>query len=96
MDLLFCLQRFIRVSTFIQLTKLRAFPSVYHRETYDSHGWWHLDASLSIEFSQTRYWSFPKFLSRGKWDADAIAAHLIRRIQQVFENSSMSMMKLMP
>ena len=21
-------------------------------------------------FSQTRYWSFPKFLSRGKWDAD--------------------------
>ena len=38
-------------------------------------------------FSQTRYWSFPKFLSRGKWDADAIAAHLIRRIQQVFENS---------
>ena len=37
--------------------------------------------------SQTRYWSFVKFLSRGKWDADALAAHLIRYIQQTFGNS---------
>ncbi len=36
---------------------------------------------------ETRYWSFPKFLSRGKWDADAIAACLIKRIQGVFPNS---------
>ena len=35
--------------------------------------------------SQTRYWSFPKFLSRGKWNADAVAALLIRRIQGLFE-----------
>ena len=35
--------------------------------------------------SQTRYWSFPKFLSRGKWDADAVAALLMRRIQSLFE-----------
>ena len=35
--------------------------------------------------SQTRYWSFPKFLSRGKWDADAVAAHLIGSIQRVFD-----------
>ena len=34
--------------------------------------------------SETRYWSFAKFLSRGKWDADAIAAHLIKQIQHVF------------
>ena len=34
--------------------------------------------------SQTRYWSFPKFLSRGKWNADAVAAVLIKRIQNVF------------
>ena len=34
--------------------------------------------------SQTRYWSFPKFFSRGKWDADAVAACLMKRIQQVF------------
>ena len=35
--------------------------------------------------SETKYWSFPKFLSRGKWNADAIAAVLIRRIQGLFE-----------
>ena len=36
--------------------------------------------------SQTRYGSFPKFLSRGKWDADAVAVLLIRRLQQLFED----------
>ena len=35
--------------------------------------------------SQTRYWSLPKFLCRGKWDPDAVAAHLIRYIQRVFD-----------
>ena len=34
--------------------------------------------------SQTKYWSFPKFLSRGHWNADAVAAVLIRRIQHAF------------
>ena len=36
--------------------------------------------------SETKYWSFPKFLSRGKWSADAVAAVLIRRIQSVFKD----------
>ena len=36
--------------------------------------------------SQTKYWSFPKFLSRGKWNADALAAVLIRRIQHLFRD----------
>ena len=36
--------------------------------------------------SQTRYWSFAKFLSRGKWDADAVATHLIKLVQQVYAN----------
>ena len=35
--------------------------------------------------SETKYWSFPKFLSRGQWDADAVAALLIRRIQHLFQ-----------
>ena len=35
--------------------------------------------------SETKYWSFPKFLSRGKWSADAVAALLIRRIQGLFD-----------
>ena len=34
--------------------------------------------------SQTKYWSFPKFLSRGQWHADAVAGVLIRRIQHDF------------
>ena len=36
--------------------------------------------------SETKYWSFPKFLSRGKWNADSIAAVLIRRIQHLFRS----------
>ena len=36
--------------------------------------------------SETKYWSFPKFLSRGQWDADAVAALLIRRVQSLFED----------
>ena len=36
--------------------------------------------------SETKYWSFPKFLSRGKWNADAVAALLIRRIQDRFKD----------
>ena len=34
--------------------------------------------------SETKYWSFPKFLSRGQWNADAVAAFLIRHIQHLF------------
>ena len=36
--------------------------------------------------SETKYWSFPKFLSRGQWNADAVAALLIRRIQHLFRD----------
>ena len=35
-------------------------------------------------FSETKYWSFTKFLSRGVWDVDAVAARLIEKIQEVF------------
>ena len=34
--------------------------------------------------SSKRYWSFVKFLSRGKWDADAVAIQLLKRIQTHF------------
>ena len=36
--------------------------------------------------SETRYWSFAKFLSRGKWDADVVATHLIKWVQQIYAN----------
>ena len=32
------------------------------------------------------YNSLVKFLSRGKWDADAVAQHLIKLLQQQFDN----------
>ena len=35
--------------------------------------------------SSKRYWSFVKFLSRGKWDADALAQWLIKLLQSVFK-----------
>ena len=34
--------------------------------------------------SQTRYWSLPKFLSRGNWDPDALAVHLMKYLQAIF------------
>ncbi len=34
--------------------------------------------------SQTRYWSFTKFLSRGKWDADVVVALMIKQLQNTF------------
>ena len=43
-----------------------------------------LTALYQSSGSQMRYWSFPKFLSRGKWDTDAVAMCLIKKIQQVF------------
>ena len=33
--------------------------------------------------SETKCWSFPKFLSWGQWNADAVAALLIRRVQWI-------------
>ena len=36
--------------------------------------------------SQTRYGSMPKFLSRGKWDTDAVAVHLIYQRHRVNES----------
>ncbi len=35
--------------------------------------------------SETKYGSFPKFLSRGQWNADAVAGVLIRQIQRRFD-----------
>ena len=46
--------------------------------------------------SRTRYWSFAKFLSRGKWEvSDAVAGVLIRNLQGCFLTGFMSMIKRM-
>ena len=43
-----------------------------------------LTSVYSSSCSSGRYWSFPKFLSRGKWDADAVSSSLIKRLQSTF------------
>ena len=75
-----------RFSSSIQLKKLWLFQAFIIGLITDTKGGT-LTHLYQASASQTRYWSFPKFLSRGKWDADALAAHLIRYIQQTFGNS---------
>ena len=84
MDLLFCLEgilsdfRHLFNQQNFALFQAFIFGFIINRgagtltELYQSSG------------SETKYWSFPKFLSRGQWNADAVAAVLIRRIQQEF------------
>ena len=43
-----------------------------------------LTALYQCSGSETKYGSFPKFLSRGKWNAAAVAALLIRCLQHFF------------
>ena len=86
MDLLFCLediisdfrhlfnsQNFALFRTFILGLIANGGPQTL-TQIYQSSG------------SQTRYWSFPKFLSRGKWDPDAVAVCLLQWIQKVLPN----------
>ena len=84
MDLLFCLEAIL--SDFRHLfnqQNFALFKTLIFGFIANTHGGT-LTRLYQSSFSRTRYWSFAKFLSRGKWDADAVAAHLIRRIQQVF------------
>ena len=87
MDLLFCLERMLTDFRHLFNSKnfvlFQAFIIGLITDTKDGT----LTHLYQASASQTRYWSFPKFLSRGKWDADALAAHLIRYIQQTFGNS---------
>ena len=86
MDLLFLLRRYsIGFSIFIPSTKLRTFPSVIFG-FIANNGRGRLTDLYQSSASQTQYWSFPKFLSRGKWHTDAVAALLIRCLQHLFED----------
>ena len=84
MNLLFCLEAIL--SDFRHLfnqQNFALFKTLIFGFIANTHGGT-LTRLYQSSFPRTRYWSFAKFLSRGKWDADAVAAHLIRRIQQVF------------
>ena len=85
MNLLFCLESILSDFRFMfnsqNFALFQAF--VYGFITHTSQGT--LTQLYQSSASQTRYWSLPKFLSRGKWDADAVAAHLIGYIQGIFD-----------
>ncbi|MDE0397756.1 MAG: transposase [Candidatus Poribacteria bacterium] len=84
MDLLFCLEGIL--SDFRHLFNQQNF-AVFQAFIFGfiaNRGRGTLTDLYQSSGSQTKYWSFPKFLSRGQWNADAVAGVLIRRIQDTF------------
>ena len=86
MNLLFCLERIL--SDFRHLFNQQNFAlfQAFIFGFIANRGRGTLTDLYQCSGSETKYWSFPKFLSRGQWNADALAAVLIRRIQPLFEN----------
>ena len=84
MNLLFCLESILSEFRFMfnsqNFALFEAF--IYGFITHTGEGT--LTQLYQSSASQMRYWSFPKFLSRGKWDPDALAAHLIKYLQAIF------------
>ena len=81
MDLLFCLESIL--SDFRHLFNQQNFAlfQAFIFGFIANNGRGTLTELYQCSASETQYWSFPKFLSRGQWNADAVAALLIRRIQ---------------
>ena len=86
MDLLFCLRDIL--SDFRPLFNYQNFAlfQAFIFGFIANSGLGTLTELYQCSGSKTKYWSFPKFLSRGAWNADAVAALLIRRIQHLFED----------
>ena len=84
MDLLFCLESIL--SDFRHLFNQQNFAlfQAFIFGFIANRGNGTLTDLYQCSGSETQYWSFPKFLSRGKWNADAVAGVLIRRIQHYF------------
>ena len=84
MDLLFCLEDIL--SDFRPLFNQQNFAlfQAFIFGFIANRGKGTLTDLYQSSASKTKYWSFPKFLSRGQWNADAVAALLIRRIQRAF------------
>ena len=84
MDLLFCLEHI--VSDFRHLFNSQNFAlfRMFILGLIANGGPQTLTQIYQSSGSQTRYWSFPKFLSRGNWNPDAVAVCLLKWIQNVF------------
>jgi hypothetical protein len=86
MNLLFCLEDILSYfRPLFNQQNFALFQAMICGFIANTHGGT-LTRLYQSSFSETKYWSFPKFLSRGKWDADAVAARLIEKIQEVFTN----------
>ena len=76
---------FNRISSIIQVSKLSSVLCLCCRAYQPSRG-----ATLTGIYQAVRpktgYHSLVKFLSRGKWDADAVAHHLLKLLQGCFDN----------
>ena len=84
MDLLFCLEDILSYFRPLFNTQnfalFKALVFGFIANTHEGT----LTRLYQSSFSEQQYWSWTKFLSRGKWDADAVAARLIERLQQAF------------
>ena len=84
MNLLFCLEDILSYFRLLfNQQNFALFEAMICGFIANTHGGT-LTRLYQSSFSETKYWSFPKFLSRGEWDVDAVAARLVEKIQEVF------------
>ncbi|MXY27914.1 transposase, partial [Candidatus Poribacteria bacterium] len=86
MDLVFCLRDILSEFRHLFNTQNFALFEAFIFGFSANNGRGTLTDLYQASGSQSRYWSFPKFLSRGQWNADAVAGVLIRRIQAYFSH----------
>ncbi|MDE0638438.1 MAG: hypothetical protein OXI43_21560 [Candidatus Poribacteria bacterium] len=84
MNLLLCLEHILSDFCFLFSQQNFALFQAFIYGFIANRGDGTITGIYQSSFSQTRYWAFTKFLSRGKWNVDAVAIHLIKRVQQVF------------
>ena len=84
MNLLFCLEDILSYfRPLFNQQNFSLFQAMICGFIANTHGGT-LTGLYQSSFSETKYWSFTKFLSRGVWDVDAVAARLVEKIQEVF------------
>ena len=84
MDLLFCLRDILSDFRYLFNPQNFALFQAFIFGFIANRGHGTLTDVYQCSASETKYWSFPKFLSRGEWNADAVAVCLLKKIQGVF------------
>ena len=86
MDLLFCLDKILTDFRHLFNTQNYALFRAFIIGLIVNHNRGTVTTIYQASRCSKRYWSFVKFLSRGKWDADAVAIQLIKWIVSHFPN----------